>query len=186
MWCKHCEKESFSEICEICGEATEMDIPTMVYWCDDCNVPLIHKATDRSKGTCPLCGKATNYLCADLRPVFPEERLLYEILTAKPFQYKDCSVWANNNRYYINGKAKVFSMAAHEKKDADKIRQQLEELAEQNDYIEFDKYIERFVKANKLRLEYNINEAHTFIQEQAAKFPRESIVLSFSGGKDSK
>ena len=26
MWCKHCEKESFSEICEICGEATEMDI----------------------------------------------------------------------------------------------------------------------------------------------------------------
>lgn len=185
LWCKHCEKESFSEICEICGEATEMDIPTMVYWCDDCNVPLIHKATDRNKGTCPLCGKATNYLCADLRPVFPEERLLYEILTAKPFQYKDCSVWANNNRYYINGKAKVFSMAAHEKKDADKIRQQLDELAEQNDYIEFDKYIDRFIKANKLRLEYNINEAHTFIQEQAAKFPRESIVLSFSGGKDS-
>lgn len=185
MWCKHCEKESFSEMCEICGEATEIDIPTMVYWCDDCNVPLIHKATDRNRGTCPLCGKATNYLCADLRPVFPEERLLYEILTAKPFQYKDCSVWANSNRYYINGKPKVFSMATHEKKDADKIRQQLEELSGQNDYIEFDKYIDKFVKANKLRLEYNINEAHTFIQEQAAKFPRESIVLSFSGGKDS-
>lgn len=185
MWCKHCEKESFSEICEICGEATEMDIPTMVYWCDDCNVPLIHKATDRNKGTCPLCGNATNYLCADLRPVFPEERLLYEILTAKPFQYKDCSVWANNNRYYINGKAKIFSMATHEKKDADKIRQQLEALADQNDYTEFNEYIDRFVKANRLRLEYNINEAHTFIQEQAEKFPRESIVLSFSGGKDS-
>lgn len=185
LWCKHCEKESFSEICEICGEATEMDIPTMVYWCDDCNVPLIHRATDRNKGTCPLCGKATNYLCADLRPVFPEERLLYEILTAKPFQYKNCSVWANNNRYYIDGKPKVFSMATHEKKDADKIRQQLEELSTQNDYTEFDKYIDRFVKANRLRLEYNINEAHTFIQEQAAKFPRESIVLSFSGGKDS-
>lgn len=162
-----------------------MDIPTMVYWCDDCNVPLIHKATDRNKGTCPLCGNATNYLCADLRPVFPEERLLYEILTAKPFQYKDCSVWANNNRYYINGKAKIFSMATHEKKDADKIRQQLEALADQNDYTEFNEYIDRFVKANRLRLEYNINEAHTFIQEQAEKFPRESIVLSFSGGKDS-
>lgn len=185
MWCKHCEKESFSEVCEICGKTTEVDIPTMIYWCDDCNVPLIHKATDRNRGICPLCGKETKYLCADLRPVFPEERLLYEILTAKPFQYKDCSVWANNNRYYINGKTKVFSMATHEKKDADKIRQQLEELSGQNDYIEFDKYIDKFVKANKLNLEYNINEAHTFIQEQAAKFPREMIVLSFSGGKDS-
>lgn len=162
-----------------------MDIPTMVYWCDECNVPLIHKATDRIKGICPLCGNATNYLCTDLRPVFPEERLLYEILTAKPFQYKDCSVWVNNNRYYINGKAKVFSIASHEKKDADKIRQQLEELSAQNDYVEFDKYINRFIKANRPRLEYNINEAHIFIQEQASKFPRECIVLSFSGGKDS-
>lgn len=185
LWCKHCEKESFSDICEICGEATEMDIPTVVYWCEECNTPVIHKANDRNKGTCPLCGKSTYYLCADLRPVFPEERLLYEILTAKPFQYKDCSVWANNNRYYINGKAKVFSMTSHEKKDADKIRQQLEELSEQNDYTAFNGHVDRFVKANRLRLEYLINEAHTFIQEQASKFPRESIVLSFSGGKDS-
>ena len=126
------------------NKTTEVDIPTMIYWCDDCNVPLIHKATDRNRGICPLCGKETKYLCADLRHVFPEERLLYEILTAKPFQYKDCSVWANNNRYYINGKPKVFSMATHEKKDADKIRQQLEELSGQNDYIEFDKYIDKF------------------------------------------
>ena len=36
-----------------------------------------------------------------------------------------------------------------------------------------------------MRLDYIINEAHAFIQEQAAKYPRESIVLSFSGGKDS-
>ena len=98
LWCKHCEKESFNEICEICGEPTEIDVPTVVYWCDECNVPLIHKANDRNKGVCPLCGKATNYLCTDIRPVFPEERLLYEILTGKPFQYKNCSVWANNNK----------------------------------------------------------------------------------------
>lgn len=185
LWCKRCEKESFSEVCEICGETTEVDIPTMIYWCDYCNIPLIHKATDRNKGICPICGKDTNYLCADIRPVFPEERLLYEILTAKPFQYKDCSVWANNNRYYINGKAKVFSMADHEKKDAYKIRKQLDELSSKNDYVEFNKYIDRFIGANRLRLKYSINEAHTFIQEQAKKFPRESIVLSFSGGKDS-
>ena len=185
MWCKNCEKESFSDICEICGEATETDIPSLVYWCDNCNIPLIHKANEKSKGTCSLCGESTRYLCADLRPVFPEERLLYEILTAKPFQYKECSVWANNNRYYINGKAKVFSMTKHETKDTEKIGLQLKELSADNDYKAFKEYIERFITANKARLNYNIYEAHTFIQEQASKYPRESIVLSFSGGKDS-
>lgn len=141
MWCKNCEKESFSDICEICGEATESDIPSLVYWCDNCNIPLIHKANEKSKGTCSLCGKPTRYLCSDLRPVFPEERLLYEILTAKPFQYKECSVWANNNRYYINGKAKVFSMTKHETKDTEKIGLQLKELSANNDYKAFNEYI---------------------------------------------
>ena len=103
MWCKHCEKESFSEVCEICGKTTEVDIPKMIYWCDDCNVPLIHKATDRNRGICPLCGKETKYLCADLRPVFPEERLLYEILTAKPFQYK-----VNHSQVSRHKKAQFF------------------------------------------------------------------------------
>ena len=185
MWCKHCEKESFGSICAICGETTEIDVPTIVYWCDDCNIPLIHKANDRSKGMCTLCGGVTNYLCSDLRPVFPEERLLYEILIGKPFEYKNNAVWANNNRYYTDGKPKVFSMTSYEKKDAEAIRKQLNELSEKNDYCEFNTNIEKFVKANKLRLEFIINEAHSFIQKQASKFPIESIVISFSGGKDS-
>ncbi len=185
LWCKNCEKESLNEICEICGSATEIDIPTGVYWCDECNVPIIHKVTDRDKDTCPICASKTKYLCSDLRPVFPEERLLYEILIGKPFAYKECSVWANNNRYYINGESKILSMSKHVKKDTDEIRKQLNELTEQNSYDEFNRYIDLFVKANKLRLDYIINEAHAFIQEQAAKYPRESIVLSFSGGKDS-
>lgn len=185
MWCKHCEKESFNEICEICGKTTEVDTPTVVYWCYECNIPLIHKANSRNKEICPLCGNKANYLCTDIRPVFPEERLLYEILIGRPFQYKNCSVWANNSRYYINGKSTVFSIASHEKKDTDRIRQQLNELSKQNSYFEFDNCVDKFVKANKNRLEYLINEAHSFIQEEAEKFQRESIVLSFSGGKDS-
>ena len=185
MWCKHCEKESLNEICEMCGNATEIDIPIGAYWCYECNVPIIHKVTDRDKDICPLCGGKTKYLCSDLRPVFPEERLLYEILVGKPFAYKKCSVWANNNRYYIDGESKILSMSKYVKKDTDEIKKKLDELAEQNNYEEFDRYIELFIKANKLRLDYIINEAHAFIQEQAAKYPRESIVLSFSGGKDS-
>ena len=41
------------------------------------------------------------YLSADLRPVFPEERLLLELLLGeKPFAYVEKSVWAANSRYY--------------------------------------------------------------------------------------
>ena len=40
--------------------------------------------TDIEKNTCPICGGFTNYLSADLRPVFPEERLLIEVLQDKP------------------------------------------------------------------------------------------------------
>ena len=36
-----------------------------------------------------------------------------------------------------------------------------------------------------MRLESLKTEAFSFVQEQAAKYPRENVVLSFSGGKDS-
>ena len=40
------------------------------------------KAID-SKSICPICGKKTSYLSSDLRPVFPEERLLLAALRDK-------------------------------------------------------------------------------------------------------
>ena len=42
-----------------------------------------------------------------------------------------------------------------------------------------------FVAANQDRLNYLIDEAHSFIRNAASKFPEEQIVISFSGGKDS-
>lgn len=185
MWCKKCERESFGEICEVCGSTTEIDIPVFAYWCDNCKVPIIRKTTEKQKNNCPVCGGSASYMCADLRPVFPEERLLYEILIEKPFAYKNSSIWANNNRYYIDGKPKIFSISAYEKVDINELRKKLDELGKDNSYDCFNENIKKFSFANKTRLEYLIDEAHTFIQEQAAKFPPESIVISFSGGKDS-
>lgn len=185
MWCKTCERESFSDICEICGQPTVTDIPSNIYWCNKCKTPIIRKENDRNKTICPICKSETKYLCTDLRPVFPEERLLFEILIGKPFEYKDCSVWANNNRYYIDGKAKVFSTSHYENSNIEEIRAQLQELQPKNSYEDFDKQISVFSQANKTRLEYLIDEAHNFIQEQASQYPRECVVLSFSGGKDS-
>lgn len=88
MWCKTCNIETNDNICPICGSKTVEDIPVEVYWCPECKVPVINTATQADKGLCPLCGHKTNYLSADLRPVFPEERLLLELLLGKkPYEY---------------------------------------------------------------------------------------------------
>ena len=120
MWCKSCSRETNSETCEICGNATEQDTPIMIYWCNDCKTPIIKSANRIDKNVCPLCGKETSYLCADLRPVFPEERLLIEILTAKP-EYINKTVWAADNRYYIDGESKIIPISAYKKRSVDKL-----------------------------------------------------------------
>ncbi|WP_028308406.1 phosphoadenosine phosphosulfate reductase family protein [Desulfitibacter alkalitolerans] len=185
MWCKNCNRETEDERCELCGSVTEQDIPYEVFWCDECKVPIIKAANSIDKNICPLCNGNTTYLCADLRPVFPEERLLLEIIGAKPFAYHDKAIWASNNRYYIDGKVKLITTSFYKKNSPKVIRELLDQYSVQNDYLYFNQSIERFIKANQDRLNYLKDEAFAFIQSAAEKYPHESIVLSFSGGKDS-
>lgn len=185
MWCKKCNRETNSVVCELCGTPTEQDSPVLVYWCEDCKTPII-KASDRiDKNICPLCGKETKYMCADLRPVFPEERLLVEILFAKPFAYADKTVWASNNRYYIDGKVKVLTSNAYKKYTCDYITEELNANKDKNNYEVFNQTIDRFILANRERLNYLFDEAADFIRNTAKDYPEENIVISFSGGKDS-
>ena len=185
MWCKNCNRETDEEVCSVCGIKTEEDIPYELHLCDECKVPLIKAINDADRDTCSLCGGKTSYLVADLRPVFPEERLLLEILSDKPLAYINKSVWASNNRYYIDGKPIVVTAAWYKKHSAAYIREQLEKYKEHNNYRFFNENIATFIRANQGRLDYLKYEANIFIQKSAAKFPRENIVLSFSGGKDS-
>lgn len=80
MWCKNCNIETNEDICPICGEFTIEDIPVEVYWCDNCKTPVVQTVNQVDRGICPICGGQTRYMAADLRPVFPEERLLLELL----------------------------------------------------------------------------------------------------------
>ncbi len=185
MWCKNCNRETEDEKCELCGSVTEQEIPYVVFWCDECKVPIIKAANSIDKNICTLCNGNTTYLCADLRPVFPEERLLLEIIGAKPFAYHDKAIWASNNRYYIDGKVKLITTSFYKKISPKSIRELLNQYSVQNDYLYFNQFIERFIKANQDRLNYLKDEAFDFIQSAAEKYPHESIVLSFSGGKDS-
>lgn len=185
MWCKKCNRETNSGICELCGTPTEQDIPVLVYWCQDCKTPIIKPSDRIDKNICPICGKETKYMCADLRPVFPEERLLVEILLAKPFAFANKTVWASNNRYYIDGKPKALTGSAYKKYTPEYITKELNANKDKNNYDVFNQTIDRFVLANKERLNYLFDEATDFIRNTAQDYQEENIVISFSGGKDS-
>jgi phosphoadenosine phosphosulfate reductase len=185
LWCKNCNRETENGRCELCGSVTEQDIPYEVFWCDKCKVPIIKAANSIDKNICTLCNGNSTYLCVDLRPVFPEERLLLEIIGAKPFDFHDKAIWASNNRYYIDGKVKLITTSFYKKISPKVIRELLDRYSIQNDYLFFNQSIERFINANQDRLNYLKDEALAFIQSAAEKYPHESIVISFSGGKDS-
>ena len=186
MWCKTCNIETNDTTCPICGAVTVEDIPTEIYWCSHCQTPIIQEENQADKGICPLCGQPTKYMAKDLRPVFPEERLLIEILlNKKPHQHVEDSVWAADSRYYINGKAISLSSKLFQDADADSISQLLNTHKPNNSYVFFDRHIETFIKANSARLHYIKDEANDFIHRAAEGFDEEHIVLSFSGGKDS-
>ena len=165
-----------------------------VFYCPACDVPVVTPDAQvdevTGKSLCPLCGGAMKYLATDLRPVFPEERLLLELLLeAEPFSLAEKSVWAQDSRYYIAGKARSIPAKVFSGADTDSLSVRLEQLKNQNGSEEitgrFENQVQKFVRANRPRLNALVDEAHRFIREEAAKFPEESIVLSFSGGKDS-
>lgn len=185
MWCKSCGMVVHEAKCSICGSDTQQDIPAEVYWCLDCQTPVIRALNDTNKAKCPLCEGKTIYLCVDLRPVFPEERLLFEILTSRPMKFIDHSVWADGNRYYFNGKPKVLSRMMRNQADITTVRNDLDRYKSTNSYQGFDKFIQRFVKANQDRLNMLKWEAHSFIRKESVLYPQELLVISFSGGKDS-
>ena len=186
MWCRNCNMETNEKYCPVCGEETVEDLPIEIYWCKNCKVPIIQNIKQSDKGVCPICGNKTKYLTTDLRPVFPEERLLLEILLEKePYEFIEKSVWSVNSRYYIDGKSVSLSRSLFQSADANAIREKLAKYSENNSYDFFKQHIKMFIKANKNRLNYLIEEAHEFVRKTASKFDEEKIVLSFSGGKDS-
>lgn len=185
MRCNNCCKETEGNMCETCGCSAMPDLQCEVYWCNGCKIPLIKEVNDINKTECPLCHNEAAYLCADVRPVFPEERLLLEIILEKPLVFLQKSVWSSGNRYYIDGKSIVVTRSAYRKHSPDKIRLLLDKYAPLNNYNSFNYYIERFIKANKLRFNKIQDEALEFIKATAKNYSNECIVLSFSGGKDS-
>ena len=184
MYCIKCKRFTDSRTCPECGGETVEEPPRVVYWCDTCNIPLVRIREDGNI-PCPICGNSAKYLCSDIRPVFPEERLLFEVLTDQPFAHIDDSVWAVSSRYYVNGSPTGISNAQLSSADPDVIRAKLAKYSDENDEESFLRSIEAFVCANQDHLDSIVREACNFIETAAQDYPEENLVVSFSGGKDS-
>lgn len=166
-----------SSRCPVCGGRAEA--VSEIYWCESCRVPLYEE-------TCSLCGQKGKRLTTDIRPVFPEERLIIEIVMGKPFAYLKESIWnGTGNRYYVNGQKLPFSIGNLKELNKDEIRCRYDQLKGQNTDLYFKEYQERFVRANRARYERISEEAGDFIRQSAGDADIMDMFVSFSGGKDS-
>lgn len=163
--------------CPVCGQRAWVD-QSDIYWCDNCNIPLYEKKCS--------CGGKVKRIATDMRPVFPEERLLLEVILDKPFAFKEDSVWnSSGNKYYVNGSKIDFSVKKLQDMDAEHIRTVYEQLKAQNTYQYFDTYIERYIQENKGRFDELVKDACNYIVDTTQDYSVKDMFVSFSGGKDS-
>jgi len=155
------------------------EIKTVAYWCNHCKVPIIRAKSERE--TCPICGRRIKFLSNTLRPVFPAEERLVELLAN--VELKDKIVWKGKSTYYVDGRSLRITNMAKVNADDNFLRKQL--LNKSFDDSKFKKNIQLFIEANKEHLEYITNEAIEFVQSESSKYDIRNTMVSFSGGKDS-
>lgn len=175
--CKSCKISCNSSNCSICGERTKKD--STIYWCEFCNIPIYEEQ-------CSLCQHTGRPLSRDIRPVFPEERLLIEIVRGKPFEFLEESVWnGSGSNYFINGKRISFSISGLRNCNTDWVHEEYDKLKKENTYLYFERLIEKWIQANQKRFTEIEKEAISYIREKCSNYDRRDLLVSFSGGKDS-
>lgn len=176
--CEKCGLKTNNSVCPHCGGRSTLD-KSELFWCAHCNIPTYNEI-------CPICGNKGDYFTSDARPVFPEERLLLEIVLGKPFCFEKDFVWNGaGSRYYVNGKKLNFKFGDFSQYNIENIRVQLEELKSRNKYDYFNEQVKLFLAANVQRYDYITTEACAWINKEAEKYDNSSMFVSFSGGKDS-
>lgn len=182
--CRNCnDLECESSVCPVCKGKTEV-LETSVFYCKHCKAPSFFDV-------CPVCGSECHCIGSDLRPVFPQERLLLEVLTDSPFKYAESSVWnVGSNHYVIDGVKKNFQYRElRQNNKAEDVIAKLNQYSEQNRKYEEcfleSEYIQNFIKINKGRLNFITHEATEYIKGLAEDKDESEMFVSFSGGKDS-
>lgn len=150
-------------------------------WCDNCRIPLLNSI-------CEICGSRGRRVASDVRPVFPEEKRLIEILQGYP---DGClgnkPVWDTSSNYLlIDGEPVLIDKGRLRASDTREIRDRLQERTVslfENDW--FSSHLSAFVRANLSRLNEIECRAFDIIEEARSRRNHFVSVVSFSGGKDS-
>lgn len=182
--CSHCDDlECDTSTCPVCGERTVL-ASSSIYWCDTCNTPSFEKE-------CASCHGKCREIAKDLRPVFPQERLLLEILMhEEPLSLAESSIWCAGGAYYIiDGNRKNLNYRKLMENDSEEVIAKLKEHGPANQkYVDsFSKlpWVKRFIEINRDHLSRIEAEAIDFIQRKSEGIPPHKMFCSFSGGKDS-
>lgn len=146
-----------------------------IFWSKKANVPVFNEY----KEDC-------TYLSSDIRPVFPEEQLLIQILAGDRFEIINQSVWYTGGRFYIvNGEKLSVSRRELMKNDAGKVAKEYNARRNEIQYSEFEKNINKFIELNADWFNHLRDEAIINIQNVAKDIKDDEMFISFSGGKDS-
>lgn len=182
--CKKCnDLECETSSCPVCNERTEI-LSSQIFWCSKCGAPSYNEH-------CTQCGDKCHYIGTDLRPVFPEERLLLEIILKEPFKFAHSSIWnVGGSCYIVDGKKLHLSYAKIIKES--NVKEIISELnkhkKENQKFIENyfnSRSVVHFIKINSRRLNSITYEAVNYIRESAKGIQEDEMFVSFSGGKDS-
>ena len=181
--CKSCNLECETSVCPVCNSRADLE-RTEVFFCANCNAPSFEKK-------CNCCGSNCDYIGTDLRPVFPEERLLIEVLIHEPFKFAGKSIWnVGGSKYIVDGKKLNLSYKElREKNDCKDVIEELKKYTCDNQqYV--DSYMQsndvvNFIKINRPRLNSITYEAIEYIRYIAKDKDESEMFVSFSGGKDS-
>lgn len=152
-----------------------------VYWCDRCSVPTLDTE-------CGICGSVGRRIASDIRPVFPQEKRLLEVLLELPKgSLMRKSVWdTNSNNIYLDGESVTLNKGNIMQREPFDVRGRLSEYTiADGDAAIFGESAQKFVQANKQRLNAIELEAFDIIREAGAGRQRHIPLVSFSGGKDS-
>ena len=181
-FCEKCKVLQEESICNICGNTTINN--TAIFWNKEKNIPII--ATMDFLDDDNFDSNVFKRISTDIRPVFPQERLLVELILGKPFKYLHSSCWSTaGGTYFIDGKKVKVAIKDLKNIDDKKIRDQFVQFSEENNDESFKKYINLFIRENSLRFNDLREKAERIISERVNPFDYKSTFVSFSGGKDS-
>ncbi|MCI8407848.1 MAG: phosphoadenosine phosphosulfate reductase family protein [Lachnospiraceae bacterium] len=183
----YCDKDHIevkTSVCPHCMDRTR-PVQSKIFWCKHCQIPLY-------KEECTICGSLGKQIGSDIRPVFPEERILLESILycqeGKEVSFVGKAVWnVSGNRYFVNGEKIKLIIGKLKELDTMQIWETYSKKIEKLERYKKDFSIEaeKFVLANQERYQQIDKEALDYIKEFANQYFTEDMMISFSGGKDS-